>query len=113
MPAAGTAGCACPVRACVPQGIAHPVRPLPAPQPDSSALTLARALGKRQQTQPWGAGLWVSIPAARQRRQPMRLVEQLGHEPLILSGLLEIFLFQRNTLAVGFGETACSNYSLS
>lgn len=84
-----------------------------APRPDSSALAFPRQWAKGSRLGPGELGCWSPVPTARQDRHRICVVVQLDHDLLILSRLLEIFLFQCNTLAVGFGETACSNYSLS
>lgn len=48
------------------------------------------------------------------RQDGQKTLAILQPDLLILSRLLEILLSKKcNTLAVGFGETACSNYSLS
>lgn len=73
--------------------------------------------GQKAASSALGAGLLGALPAARQHRRQTRLVEQPDGDLPSLSGLLEIFVFQCNTLAVGFGRllaviTVCHNMSL-
>lgn len=56
-------GVCAPLRACVPKGIAHPVPSLGnSPAARQLRPGLPKAVGKRQQTWPWGAGLLVTRP---------------------------------------------------